>query len=59
MPKSEIQTALDSINETVTTFVNNQKSMQKQLDAIDLQTKDRLHSFPAAESLLEKLKASD
>jgi HK97 family phage major capsid protein len=57
--KNEMQQALDSISETVSTFVTNQKSMQKQLDAIDLQTKDRLTQFPARESLIEKLKAAD
>jgi HK97 family phage major capsid protein len=59
MPKTEIQTALDSINETVSSFVSNQKSMQKQLDAIDLSIKDRITSFTAAPSLVEKLKGDD
>jgi HK97 family phage major capsid protein len=58
MAKSEVQTALDSINETVTAFVSNQKSMQRQLDAIDLSIKDRIAPGIVPESLVEKLKAS-
>ena len=56
--KSELQTVLDSINGTVNTFVTNQKAMQRQLDAIDLQTKERAAQFTATPSLVEKLQAT-
>jgi HK97 family phage major capsid protein len=56
--KSELQSVLDSINETVSTFVTSQKAMQRQLDAIDTQTKDRATQFTAAPSLVEKLQAT-
>lgn len=59
MPKTEVQTALDSINETVSSFVANQKSMQKQLDALDLSIKDRIAPFTASPSLIEKLQESE
>jgi HK97 family phage major capsid protein len=57
--KTEIQTALDSINETVTAFVTNQKSLQTQVDSIDMQLKGRLTPFTATPTLLEKLKEND
>ncbi len=57
--KNEMQQVLDSINETVGGFVTNQKSMQRQLDAIDLSIKDRAVGGIARESLLDKLKSED
>jgi HK97 family phage major capsid protein len=57
--KNELQQTLDVMNETVATFVTNQKSMQRQLDAIDLSIKDRAVGFIARESLVDKLKAVD
>jgi hypothetical protein len=56
--KTELEQALASINETVTSFVTNQKSMQLQLDAIDRSTKDRAAQFTATLLLQEKMKAT-
>jgi HK97 family phage major capsid protein len=58
--KTELQTTLEAINETVDGFVKNQKSMQLQLDAIDMSLKGRSSaSFDASSSLLQKLQESD
>ena len=60
--KTEISTALDSISTDLSTFISEEKAarvaLQRQIDAIDLQTKQRGAQFTLSQGLKEVLEAN-